>query len=163
SDQLLGGKPLRFKGDRRPHAVFVIAEDEYRTETTLPVFAAAQLGRDYHVSYVFASASDPNDLAGMNVLDGADLAFISVRRRLPAGNQLEAVRKFVAAGKPVIGIRTASHAFAPSGSKKVPEGHDAWTSFDADVLGGNYHGHHREGPKVAVTLAPEASAHPILK
>src|SRR5262249_55307072 len=96
-------------------------------------------------------------------LESADVAFVSVRRRLPTAPQLASIRKLVSSGKAVVGIRTASHAFAPSGKATIPEGHAAWTSFDADVLGGNYHGHHREGPKVAVTLAPEASAHPILK
>jgi type 1 glutamine amidotransferase len=77
--------------------------------------------------------------------------------------QVESLRKFVSSGKPVIGIRTASHAFSPRGNDPIPEGHAAWTTFDKDVLGGNYHGHHGDGPKVSVSLAPGAAAHPILR
>jgi type 1 glutamine amidotransferase len=163
SDQLLGGTPSRFKGDKRPHVVFVISEDEYKTETTLPVFASAQLGRDYHVSYVLGSAQDRNDLPGIGILAVADAAVVSVRRRVLPDSELAAVRSFVAGGKPIVGIRTASHAFAASGNKPAPEGHTSWVTFDPEVLGGNYHGHHNAGAKVAVAEAsPAAASHPIM-
>ena len=56
------------------------------------------------------------------------------------------MRRFVASGKPVVGIRTASHAFAARADTAVPEGHDVWNSFDADVLGGHYMNHFKVGP-----------------
>src|SRR5262249_49480228 len=34
SDQILGGKPFRFRADARPLAVVAISEDEYKTEQT---------------------------------------------------------------------------------------------------------------------------------
>jgi nicotinamidase-related amidase/type 1 glutamine amidotransferase len=160
SAQLLGGEPFRFAGDRRPHVAVLIAEDEYRTERTLPEFAASELARDFRVSLVFG---DPQaGLPGIAVLDEADLAVVSVRRRVLPAAQLAALRRFVARGQPLIGIRTASHAFAPRGDTPPPQGTEAWTEFDAEVLGGSYHGHHGAGPKVAVTPAAEAAAHPIL-
>ena len=36
SDQLIGGRPFRFAGDRRPHLAIVMAEVEYKTNRTLP-------------------------------------------------------------------------------------------------------------------------------
>jgi hypothetical protein len=39
SDQLIGGRVFRFKNDKRPHLAMIIAEDEYKTEETLPPFA----------------------------------------------------------------------------------------------------------------------------
>ncbi len=162
SDQFLGGKPFKFKGDTRPHVVFVISEDEYKTETTLPPFAAAQLGKDYRVSFVFDRADEKNDLPGINILDDADLMFVSARRRMLPTAQLDAIRRFVAAGKPVVGIRTASHAFAARAGAKVPEGHDVWNTFDPDVLGGHYVNHYKVGPKVVVAATPEGTSHPIL-
>ncbi|WP_406697382.1 ThuA domain-containing protein [Singulisphaera sp. Ch08] len=161
SDQLLGGTPARFQGDKRPHVVFVIAEDEYKTETTLPVFASSQLGRDYHVSYVLGNLEERNDLPGLGILAVADAAVVSVRRRVLPDPQLAAIRAFVTGGKSVIGIRTASHAFAASGNKAAPAGHTSWGTFDAEVLGGNYHGHHKAGEKVVVEPAPTDSPHPI--
>ncbi|GAC1448976.1 MAG: hypothetical protein NVSMB9_32650 [Isosphaeraceae bacterium] len=163
SDQLVGGKPFRFQGDRRPHVVFVIAEDEYRTETTLPPFAATQLGKDYRVSFVFESPGAPNDLPGLHVLDDADLAVFSVRRRVLPSSQLAAVRRFVDAGKPLVGIRTASHAFSARGQSPIPAEHEAWPEFDAQVLGGHYTGHYPEGSRVPIVLAPGADTHPILR
>lgn len=163
SDQLLGGTPARFQKDKRPHVVFVIAEDEYQTETTLPVFASSQLGRDYHVSYVLGRSNDRNDLPGLGVLAVADAAVVSVRRRVLPDPELATIRAFLTGGKPVIGIRTASHAFAASGNKPVPAGHTSWGGFDAEVLGGNYHGHHKAGVQTAVEPADTKSSHPILQ
>jgi len=70
------------------------------------------------------------------------------------------VREYVAAGKPVVGIRTASHAFHTKGVH--PEGHDEWQAFDAEILGGNYHGHHANGITSVLTAAEGAQGHPIL-
>jgi type 1 glutamine amidotransferase/nicotinamidase-related amidase len=162
SDQLLGGKPFRFAGDRRPHVAIVLAEDEYQTDRTLPAFAAAQLGKDFRVSLVYGSAKDRHDLPGLGVLDEADVAVISVRRRPLPAKQLSAFRRFVAAGKPVVGIRTASHAFSPVGKAKVPAGLEAWPEFDGAVLGGHYTGHTKPGAAVAVRATKEGATHPVL-
>ena len=163
SDQILGGSPFRFKDDARPRVAFVIGDDEYLTEATLPAFASAHLLKDYRVDYVLDQEKARDNLAGINVLDDADLAFISARRRVLPKGQLDVLRKFVAAGKPVIGIRTASHAFAAKVGAKVPEGRDVWPGFDAEVLGGHYTNHHGAGPSVTVALAPEGTSHPILE
>ena len=151
SDQVIGGKPFRFKGDSRPHAVFLIAEDEYKTETTLPPFAAKWLAKDYRVSFVFDSEKDKNTLTGASALDDADVLIVSARRRAFPESQVAAVKRHVAAGKGVVGIRTASHAFALRGTTSPPEGHAVWPEFDAEVLGGHYTNHHAAGPKVKIS------------
>ena len=165
SADLLGGAPFRFKDDKRPHLVMVIAEDEYKTWETLPPFAIAHLGKDFRISTVFGNEKDLNDLPGIEVLAGADVALVSVRRRVLPKAQLEVIRKHVASGKPVVAIRTSSHAFSPR-QGKPPEGSDAWPEFDAEVLGGNYKGHHGApkpgGPRVLAWVAPGAEKHPIL-
>src|SRR5262249_13389621 len=162
SDQVLGGKPFRFAGDKRPHVVLVLGEDEYKTERTLPTFALAHLGKAFRVSEVHADEKVRNDLPGLEVLDPADLALISVRRRLLPPARMAVLRKFVAAGKPIVGIRTASHAFSPLGKKKA-EGAEAWTEFDAEVLGGNYTGHYGAAQKTKIALAAGAREHPVLR
>ncbi|QEH33772.1 Trehalose utilization [Aquisphaera giovannonii] len=162
SEQVLGGAPFRYASDARPRIAFLIDEDEYQTHVSLPAFAAAHLTKDYRVSYLLGSPADPDRLSAIGELDGADLLFVSARRRVLPESQVEALRRFVASGKPVIGIRTASHAFAPRAGKAVPEGRRAWASFDADVLGGNYHNHHDASPAVEVRAVPGAEAHPIL-
>lgn len=160
SDQLLGDRPFRHKNDRRPHVALLMAEDEYKTEATLPEFAGRLLGKDFRVSTVFSRDKDPNDIPGLEVLDEADVLIVSVRRRLPKTEQLQAVRKYVASGKPVIGIRTASHAFSPR-KGDAPAGHAAWLEFDAQVLGGNYHSHYGK-EKTFVKVAEGASDHQVL-
>jgi nicotinamidase-related amidase/type 1 glutamine amidotransferase len=162
SDQVLGGKPFRFAGDRRPHVVIVTAEDEYHTERTLPVFALSHLGKTCQVSMVFANEKNRHDLLGLEVVQAADVVLLSVRRRPLPTEQLAILRNYVKAGKPLIGIRTSSHAFAVRDGK-VPRGCEQWPEFDADVLGGNYTGHHGEGAKVTITVARDQTDHPILK
>ncbi len=71
------------------------------------------------------------------------------------------IRKYVESGKPVVGIRTACHAFDARG--KAPPGHAEWTTFDPDVLGGHYTGHHANDLKPEDRRRPRAPrAIPIL-
>jgi hypothetical protein len=165
SDQLLGGKSFRFKNDHRPHLAMLIGEDEYDTQKTLPAFAARYLGKDFRVTSIFAGDADRNDFPGLDVLDEADVLLVSVRRRLPTSTQLASIRRFVEAKKPVIGIRTASHAFSPL-SGQPPKGQAAWLGFDKEVFGGNYHGHHGGGggkvPAAQITVAAGAAMSPLL-
>lgn len=151
--------------ERNPHIVFMIGESEYQTKTTLPEFAKKELEpRGIRCSFAMAPSDASNDFPGLEALADADLLFVSVRRRTPTTEQMELIRKHVAAGKPVVGIRTASHAFALRGKEaKVPEGHADWPGFDREVLGGNYHDHYGKGLKTFVKVLPGAAKHPVLK
>jgi nicotinamidase-related amidase/type 1 glutamine amidotransferase len=162
SDQLLGGEPFRFKSDDRPLLAIVMAEDEYRTETTLPAFAARYLSTDFRVELIFASDRDPNDIPGLEILEDADAAIISVRRRPLPRRQMDIVRRFVASGKPLIGVRTASHAFALR-DQAVPDKLVAWPEFDQEVWGGNYSGHHPNEALPSIQIVASNAAHPILR
>ncbi|MEO8494596.1 MAG: ThuA domain-containing protein, partial [Planctomycetota bacterium] len=162
SDQLIGGEEFRFSNDKRPHIAIVMAEDEYETNRTLPKFAAEQLGKDFRVSLVYADEADGNQIPGLEVLQEADLALISVRRRTIQPERLKIVRDFVAAGKPVVGIRTASHAFCLRNAP-APEGLADWPEFDAQVFGGHYTNHHGNKLTATVRIADKAADHPILQ
>lgn len=159
SDQLLGGKPFRFRADKRPHAAIVIGEQEYETNQTLPRFALEALGRDFRVTLIHASDNERNDFPGLQALKAADVALFSVRRRTLPAAQLQIVREFVAAGKPVLGIRTASHAFCLR-NKPAPEGLSDWPEFDAQVFGGSYTNHY--GNLLRATVQTAGGDHPIL-
>ena len=90
--------------------------------------------------------------------------FLSVRRRTPVKEQLEAVRAHLSAGKPLVGIRTACHAFALRPKDKQPDPKFAvWQEFDPEVIGGNYTGHHGNTLKPAISVAPGAETNPILQ
>ena len=159
----LTGKPaLAFSEAAQPHVVFMIGEREYKTNETLPVFARQQLEpRGIRCTFVHADSKDKNEFPGLLALKSADLLFLSVRRRCPPKEQLDLVREFLASGKPLVGIRTANHAFHTRGEH--PPGHDEWQSFDPDVFGGHYYSHH--GNEITTTLTPadQSSGHPILK
>ena len=161
SDQFVEGKPFRFQNDKRPHLVVVMAEAEYSTNKTLPEFVQNYLGKDFRVSLVFANDNDRNDIPGIQVVSQADVLLVSIRRRTLPKNQLDVVREYVASGRPVVGIRTASHAFHLL-NKPAPDGLDAWPEWDAQVLGGNYHNHHPNTIRSTVRLNPEKLKHPIL-
>ena len=160
SDQVLGGKSFRFKGDTRPHLVMLIAEDEYRTEETLPKFAVEDLGRDFRVTTVFGSDRERNRLPGIEAVIDADVLLVSMRRRVLPNADMQLLRDYVNSGKPVIGIRTASHAFSLR-DKQPPDGYADWPEFDAEVFGGNYHGHHGNSLKATVQVTA-TDDHPIL-
>jgi type 1 glutamine amidotransferase/nicotinamidase-related amidase len=162
SDQLLGGFPFRFKGDTRPHVVFLIADDEYQTERTLPEFVTKNLSKDYRVTLLFNSQDDPNSIPGIEALDSADVVLVSARRKTLPKAQLAKLRAYVAAGKPVIGIRTASHAFSPRANEIPANDRDSWPTFDGDVLGGSYSGHHDPSAPVTITIEPGQAGNPIL-
>ena len=148
SADFLGGEPFHFKDEAKKRIVMIIGENEYHTWETLPEFSPKELEwRGYQVSYVTASTkeSDPN-FSNFEVIKDADLVLVSTRRRTPPKRMMELLRAHIAAGKPVVGIRTASHGFdaAPAGPDYA-----AWPTFDVDVFGGHYEGHYGNKPPAA--------------
>jgi len=140
----------------KPWIVMLIAEREYQTEKSLTQFAKQYLNA-FQTTYVFASPDDKNDFVGIEQVAKADLLIVSVRRRTPPATQLDYVRKYIAAGKPVIGIRTASHAFCLR-NQQPPDGRAQWASWDQDVFGGNYTNHYGNSLITTFTVNPDAPA-----
>jgi nicotinamidase-related amidase/type 1 glutamine amidotransferase len=165
STVITGKPPFRFENDRRPLVVFISAESEYEAAHTLPGFAH-ELEMDYGLCCEILQGSaernskDRHSISGMEMLAGADLVVVFARRRAFPADQMKHLRSFLNRGGPLIGLRTASHAFDTRG--RAPEGHDEWIDFDPKVLGGNYHGHYGRGPKTTVTPVAAADGHAIL-
>jgi hypothetical protein len=82
------------------------------------------------------------------------LLFISVRRRAFPAKTMNMIRAHIESGKSVVGIRTASHPFELR-KEEVPRGHAEWTKWDAEVIGGNYHGHLGKGLICLIKKLPE--------
>jgi type 1 glutamine amidotransferase len=161
STSFTGAAPFRFSEATRPHVVFLISEPEYNTKETLPKFAKEHLERrGVRCTVVQGDSVDGNLFPGIEAIKTADLLVLSVRRRSPKTEQLQLVRQYLDSGKPLIAIRTASHAFHTRGQH--PEGHDEWPEFDPAVLGGNYTGHHGDGKLTHLSVADRAADHPIL-
>ena len=148
SADFLGGERFRFQGDTPKRIVLVIGENEYHTWETLPEFARQELAwRGYEIATVQASPNDgdPN-FRDIGEIRKADLIVLSARRRTPPKAMLELLRAHVAAGKPVVGLRTASHAFA---AEPTDAAFAAWPTFDEEILGAKYGGHHGNKPPTA--------------
>ncbi len=152
---------------RAPHIFFLIGEAEYQTKTTVPAFAQAELEpRGIHCTFSLLPSEESNEFPNLDALKDADVLFVSVRRHTPPQAQMDAIRAFVKSGKAIVGIRTASHAFALRPIKgqpaKVPAGLADWPEFDHEILGGNYSDHYGHDIETFAKPIPFQMKHPIL-
>src|ERR1041385_1127353 len=109
-----------------PTIVLVSGEDEYHSAETLPAFAKL-LETNYGFKTIYLRRElNPDSINGLAALERADLLILFARRMTLPQEQLEKFQKYFESGRPVIGIRTASHAF------------QNWLGFDKQVLGGDY-------------------------
>lgn len=146
----------------RTKLVMLIAGQSYATDRTLPVFAARFLTPEFEVAVADGAMTNPEHrFASFAPVASADVLLVSVWRRAPPQAQLDAIRRHVAAGKPVVGIATASHAWTPRKSVAPAPGSAAWPEWDAEVIGGNYAGH--RSIKLVTTVTAAAPGHPILR
>jgi rhodanese-related sulfurtransferase len=130
--------------------VLISGEYEYFSSNSLPAFKQF-LETNYHFDCTFLQRTEGNDIPGLEALERADLAIVFIRRMTLPEDQLARVKKYLASGKPLIGLRTASHAF------------ENWKEWDHEVLGGNYHMHHGNALVATAHVNKEHAAHPILK
>ncbi|MBL9125358.1 MAG: ThuA domain-containing protein [Planctomycetaceae bacterium] len=173
---------LVFEGGAGPGAgkkiVLVSGDEEYRSEEALPQLAKilAQL-HGFHCTVLFAidkkdGTINPNqsdNIPGLAALDEADLLVIFTRFRDLPDEQMKHIVDYVAAGKPIIGLRTATHAFNIKEDKTY--GRFGWTSkawdggFGRQVLGETWINHHGQHGKQSTRglIAPGAAEHPILR
>jgi nicotinamidase-related amidase len=160
SAQVLGdGAPFRSPRDTRPTVALTIAEEEYGSHRTLSAFAHRHLGRSFQVVEHHVAADDPNSIPGLTRLADADVLLLSARRRGLRPAEMAALKAFLAAGKPVIGIRTASHAWEP---KEAIDGRETWGEFDREVFGIEYSGHFGNELRSTMKVAAGAAGDPLL-
>src|SRR6516165_7963070 len=115
---------LTFKGADGPgkgkRVVLISGDEEYRSEETLPQLARI-LAKHHGFDCAVLFAIDPRDgtinpnirdnIPGLAQLQSADLMVIFTRfRDLPA-DQMKWIDRYVEAGRPIIGMRTSTHAF----------------------------------------------------
>lgn len=146
------------------HIVFIAAEDEHKSEQTLPLIAreAEQLGARTTVLTAYPDPSNPSDIPGLEALNTADLTVFFIRFRALPEEQLRYIQNYIESGRPVIGLRTSTHGF------RYPEGHplELWnTKFGTDVLGAPWILHYGHTSSTDVTADPGngQKRHPILE
>lgn len=123
---------------------------EYKSDESLAKLQE-HLEKNYSVKCSRAFAKSESDLPGLENLETCDVAVLFTRRLKLEGKQLERLKKYCLAGKPLVGIRTASHAI------------ETWLDLDREVFGGDYKGHYAEGPLTEVKLVESMKESPILK
>lgn len=136
--------------DKALHVVMLSGSAEYESDVTLGRLKA-DIETTTSAKVTLLKADGVDKLPGLEALDQADVAVFFTRRLTIDGESLDRVKKYVASGRPIVGIRTASHGF------------QRYLEFDKLVLGGNYQNHFKNGLKVDVRALPEARDHPVLK
>src|SRR5262245_173410 len=161
------------------HAVFISGDEEYRSEEALPQLARI-LARHHGFTCTVLFAIDPktgtinpnvnDNIPGLEHLKSADLMVIFTRFRNLPDEQMKFVADYLNAGKPVVGLRTATHAFNNGGSKAYTR--YSWNSkkeweggFGRHVLGETWVAHHGAHGSQATRgiIAPGEKDHPVVK
>lgn len=148
---------------RVPHVVFVTGDDEYRSEITMPMIAAIlekHYGMRTSVAISRPIPQTKTNIEGLEALETADLMVMFTRFRALPDEQLARITKYVDAGKPVVGLRTSTHAFLyPEGSPHVALN----DGFGRDVFGQKWITHHGNKSSTSVTVNEAQAGHPILR
>jgi type 1 glutamine amidotransferase len=147
---LLLALPLCAADAHKATIILLSNEPEYESTNTLPAFKR-YLETNFALECIYLQGKATNNFPGLEALEKADLMILFARRMTLPSDQLEAFQKYVQSGRPLIGLRTASHAFQD------------WLAFDGEVLGGNYHNHYGNQLVATAKKNPEAANHPILK
>ncbi|HWF20121.1 MAG TPA: hypothetical protein VG754_12700 [Verrucomicrobiae bacterium] len=175
---------LVFEGTRGPgfgkQIVLLAGDEEYRSEEGLPQLAKVLGGRHgFKCTVLFSinpatGAIDPNfhgNEPGMEALDHADAIIMLLRFREWPDAQMKHFVDAYLAGKPIIALRTSTHAFSYDGNSASPYAKFSWNSktwrggFGKQVLGETWVSHHGEHKKEATRGIIEASSKddPILR
>ncbi len=160
------------------HIVFISGDEEYRSEEALPQLSKIlATHHGFKCTVLFALNPDGtinpdrnDNIPGLEALKTADLMVIFTRFRNLPDEQMKHVVDYLETGKPVIGLRTATHAFQLKGGTYRQF---TWNSKEPDWDGGfgrrvlgetwiNHHGGHgKEGTRGIFAKGEED--HPILR
>ena len=172
---------LTIKGGDGPgkgkHVVLVSGDEEYRSEEALPQLAKI-LARHHGFDCTVLFAVDGNGIinpvrtdhiAGLETLAKADLMVILTRFRNLPENEMKAFETYINSGRPIVALRTATHAFNIAPGKPYStysfNSKDWDGGFGRQVLGEtwiDHHGHHGKQSTRGI-IAPGEQDHPILR
>lgn len=156
-----------YKGGSGPgqgkHIVFVTGDEEYRSEESMPMLAkimAVHHGFKCTVLFGINKESgeiDPvtvDNIPGLRALTNADLMVLFTRFRELPDEQMKYIIDYTNSGKPIVALRTATHAFFYKKNKDSPYAKYTFNNkgdfkggYGRQVLGEtwiNHYGHHQK-------------------
>jgi type 1 glutamine amidotransferase len=172
-----------YEGDSGPgrgrHIVFLAGDHEYRSEESLPALARIMAKHYGFKCSVFFTTNpetgfiDPGSshLSGLEALKSADLLVVFLRFQDFPDAEMQHIADYLDRGGPVVGFRTATHAF----QIKRPDAKFLkfdWQNkgeypggFGRQVLGETWVSHYGTNHKLSSRLLLEASqaGHPVLR
>jgi hypothetical protein len=166
------------------HIVLISGDEEYRSEEGLPMLARIlSVRHGFKTTVLFAidqetgeiNPDNPSNIPGLKHLETADLMILFTRFRALPDDQMSCIENYLRSGKPIIGMRTATHAFfykdAPDSRftkynfNSVQEGWEG--GFGKQVLGETWVDHHgdhgSEGTRGLVNGVLKNQDHPVLR
>jgi hypothetical protein len=162
------------------HIVFITGEEFYRSEEGMSMFA--KILSQYHgydCTVLFATDKEtgiinPNVLdhiPGLHLLADADLMVIFARFRELPDADMKHIVDYVNAGKPVVGIRNATHAFRYLKNKQSAYVDWDWHSkawpggFGQQILGDTWVSHYGkfQGEATLAHAEPDQGNHPVMQ
>ena len=162
------------------HIVFVTGEEYYRSEEGMSMFAKIlSQHHGYKCTVLFAidpvtgfiNANKANNIPGLEALKSADLMVVFARFRELPDADMKHIVDYVNAGKPVLGIRNATHAFRYSANSTSP--YKSWDfqskawlgGFGQQILGDTWIAHYGKFQKEATlaTVITSQRNNPVLR
>lgn len=161
------------------HVVFVTGDDEYFSEDGMPMLARILAERHgFKCTVLFAinkttgviDTNTKDNIPGLEALEKADLMVIFTRFRALPDDQMKRILDYCESGRPIIGLRTATHAFN-FGKEESAYKKYTWTSKDPDggfgrlILGETWINHYGQHGKQSTRglIAPGAKDNPIVR
>jgi hypothetical protein len=162
------------------HVVLIAADQEYRSEQSMPMMAKILSTRHGFDCTVLFAVNDKGEvdptmpvypekgkefkehhIPGLEHLAAADLVIFFPRLLTLPMAEREMIVKYIDSGKPIISLRTGNHGFHGELPYKINGKQVDWGN---DVLGGGFMGHHGKwhADSTRGTLVPEQKDHPIL-
>ena len=158
------------KVDTPLHIVFISGDEEYRTEESMPMLARLakrELNAKVTVCYALDSTgiinpNNTNHISNLDALETADLMVIFTRFRALPKEERDYIVNYAESGKPIVGFRTATHAFKYK-DPSLEYWNDEWPTKVFGQQWITHHGHFDGGKFPVTEISTIKSEHPILR
>ncbi|MCS7089734.1 MAG: hypothetical protein RMN51_01535 [Verrucomicrobiota bacterium] len=173
-------EPMSPFGQPPKHIVLMAGDEEYRSEEGLAMLGRLLAERHgFRCTVLFSinpedGTIDPNNqtnVPGLHHLATADLVILQFRFRELPDSDMKHFVDYLHSGRPLIALRTSTHAFQYERNPASPYAHFDWRSrswpggFGQQVLGETWIAHHGEHGRESTRglIDGRAAWHPVLR